>query len=76
MAHSWLDRHRTRVEDNQPFEGQHHDVGPLSRQLLTRAEGFFDDLLSLTLSNKLIRCQVTPVSYVAAAGCRRSARLR
>ena len=35
------------------------DLGPIPRQPLTRAESFFDDLLSLTLSNKLIRCQVT-----------------
>jgi hypothetical protein len=34
------------------------DVGPLSRQLLTRAEDFFDDLSSLTLVGKLIRGQV------------------
>ena len=34
------------------------DVGPLSRQFLTRAEGFFGDRFSLTLCNKLIRCQV------------------
>jgi len=33
-------------------------VGPLSRQLLTRLEGFFDGLLSLTLFEKLIRGQV------------------
>ena len=36
-----------------------HDVGPLSRQLLPRAEGFFGDLFALTLCcDKLIRGQV------------------
>jgi hypothetical protein len=34
------------------------DVGPILRQSLTRAEGFFDNLLSLTLCEKLIRGQV------------------
>ena len=34
------------------------DVGPLSRQLLTRAEGFFGDLLFLTLDDKLSWGQV------------------
>ncbi len=34
------------------------DVGPVPRQLLTRAEGFFDDRLPLTLADKLIRGQV------------------
>lgn len=34
------------------------DVGPVTRQSLTRTEGFFDDLLLLTLCDKLIRGQV------------------
>ncbi len=34
------------------------DVGPLSRQLLTRAEGFFGDRFILTLCDELIRGQV------------------
>lgn len=34
------------------------DVGPILRQSLTSAEGFFDNLLSLTLCEKLIRGQV------------------
>jgi len=34
------------------------DVGPLSRQLLTRAEGFFGNRFSLTLCDKLIRGKV------------------
>ena len=34
------------------------DVGPILRQSLTRAEGFFNNLLSLTLFEKLIRGQV------------------
>jgi hypothetical protein len=34
------------------------DVGPVPRRFLTRADGFFDGLAHLTLSNKLIRRQV------------------
>ncbi len=34
------------------------DVGPVTRQSLTRTEGVFDDRLSLTLCDKLIRSQV------------------
>ena len=34
------------------------DVGPVSRQLLTRAESFFDGLLSLTLADELAWSQV------------------
>jgi hypothetical protein len=34
------------------------DVGPIPRQLLTRADDFFGDLFSLTLFNKLIRGQM------------------
>ena len=34
------------------------DLGPVPRQLLTRADGFFDDLLSLTLSNKIVGASV------------------
>ena len=34
------------------------DVGPVSSQLLTRAEGFFNDRLFLPLRDELIRGQV------------------
>ncbi len=34
------------------------DVGPILRQILTRTDGFFGDLLSLTLFEKLVRGQV------------------
>ena len=34
------------------------DVGPITRQFLTRADDFFGDLFSLTLCDKLIRGQV------------------
>ena len=33
------------------------DVGPVTRESLTRAEGFFDDRLSLTLCDELVRGQ-------------------
>ena len=36
----------------------YYDVGPVLRRSLTRADDFFDDLLSLTLYEKLIRGQV------------------
>lgn len=35
-----------------------HDVGPVLRRSLTRADDFFDDRLALTLCDKLIRGQV------------------
>jgi hypothetical protein len=34
------------------------DVGPVLRRFLTRAEGFFDDLIPLTLTDELARGQV------------------
>jgi hypothetical protein len=34
------------------------DVGPITRQFLTRADDFLGDLFSLTLCDKLIRGQV------------------
>ena len=34
------------------------DVGPFLRQFLTRTDGFFGDLLGLTLSHKLTGSQV------------------
>jgi hypothetical protein len=39
-------------------DGEVDDVGLLPRQVLTRTDGFFGGLNHLTLSNKLIRCQV------------------
>jgi putative transposase len=39
-------------------ELERDDVGPIPRQLLIRAAGFFDDLLCLTLPDELARRQV------------------
>jgi hypothetical protein len=43
------------------------DLGPIPRQVLTRAEDFFDDLLSLTLSDELARGQA-PKRTVGTTG--------
>lgn len=40
------------------FADRGSDVGSVLRQILTRTDGFFDGLNHLTLSHKLILCQV------------------
>jgi len=52
------------------------DVGPASRQLLTRADDIFDDQLHLTLADKLIRGQVPQASCRDAADYSQTAKLR
>jgi hypothetical protein len=52
------DRKLPRQGDSVKGELPAVDVGPVTRQSLTRAEGFFDNLLSLTLCEKLIWGQV------------------
>ena len=42
------------------------DVGPILRQVITRTDGFFGDLLSLTLFEKLVRGQVPECAMWAA----------
>ena len=42
------------------------DVGPVLRRFLTRADDFFVDLFSLTLSNQLLRRQVAERAMRAA----------
>ena len=61
---SAVDGRRADGVDPTPHEGRGPspcaatDVGPGTRQSLTRAASFFDDLLSLTLFEKLVRGQV------------------
>jgi len=50
------ERYLERILDS--VDGEVDDVGPLPRQVVTRTDGFFGGLNHLTLSNKLIRCQV------------------
>ncbi len=64
--HFVWDRKLPRQGDTAKGELPAGDVGPVTRQFLTRADDFFDDLYDLTLCNKLVGRQV-PERAVRAA---------
>ncbi len=57
-VHSKSSRKLPRQGDSGNGELRAADVGPVLRQLLPRADGFFGGLFNLTLCDKLIRGQV------------------
>jgi hypothetical protein len=54
----WPARKLPRQGDTSKGELSTVDVGPVTRQSLTRADDFFGNLFGLTLCEKLIRGQV------------------